>query len=222
MQACVEGAISGCSKQHSRVAPVCANMPTRLWQDANVDFTCKKNILWAKRDAHGEFSTLNDRMQPTFASSYRTVLIPFDSRMTGPWYLPREHPLIKHRSFGDRFVEGTYLHADHDTPCIHMHCITLGLGLASELLVQDFKAYTDESAFRDSSSLLQCTPAILKNSAQLHFDDAHDDSDKLVAEETALHVHAHAQTEAADVAKVLRRLHLSDSPFKMSQTEKSI
>jgi len=40
MQCRVEGAI-GCSKQHSRVALVCANAPTRFWPDATVDYTCK-------------------------------------------------------------------------------------------------------------------------------------------------------------------------------------
>ena len=93
MQCSVEGAI-GCSKQHSRVAFVCANAPTRFWPDATVYFTCKKNIstLWAKRDEHGDLSTTNNRMQPAFASSYKTVAIHFGSRVTG--YLPREHPLV--------------------------------------------------------------------------------------------------------------------------------
>ena len=44
MQARIEGAI-GCSKQHSRVAIVCADMPTRFWSDAILDFTCKKITL---------------------------------------------------------------------------------------------------------------------------------------------------------------------------------
>ena len=83
----------------------------------------------AKRDEHGELSTANDRMQPAFAGSYKTVAIPFGSRVTG--YLPREHPLVKDGSFGDRFVEGIYLRADHETLCIRMYCISSG----SELLV---------------------------------------------------------------------------------------
>ena len=45
--------------------------------------------------------TANNRMQPAFAGSYKTVAIPFGSRVTG--YLPREHPLVKNGSFGDRF-----------------------------------------------------------------------------------------------------------------------
>jgi hypothetical protein len=134
-------------------------------------------------------------MQPAFAGSYKTVAIPFGSRVTG--YLPREHPLVKNGSFGDRFVEGIYLRADHDTPCIRMYCITSG----SELLVQDFKSYPDEFPFRDPSCLLRCTPVILKDLAKMHIDDAHDDN--LVAEETALHAHTRAQTRAADAAKAL-------------------
>ena len=122
-------------------------------------------------------------MQPAFAGSYKTVAIPFGSRVTG--YLPRERPLVKNGSFGDRFVEGIYLHADHDTPCIRMYCITSG----SELLVQDFKSYPDEFSFRDPSCLLRC---ILKDLAKMHIDDVHDDN--LVAEETDLHAHTRAQT----------------------------
>ena len=183
MQCRVEGAI-GCSKQHSRVALVCANVPTRFWPDATVDFTCKKNTLWAKRDEHSDLSTANNRMQPAFAGLYKTFAIPFGSCVTE--YLPREHPLVKNKSFRDRFVEGIYLRADHDTPCIRMYCITSG----SELLARDFKSYPDKFRFRDPSCLLRCTPVILKDLAQMHIDDAHDDN--LVAEEqlfTLIHAH---------------------------------
>jgi len=144
MQCRVEGAI-GCSKQRS----LGDNAPTRFWPDATVDFMCKKNTLWAKRDEHGDLSTANNHMQPAFAGSYKTVAIPFGSRVTG--YLPREYPLVKNGSFGDRFVEDIYLRADHDAPCIRMYCITSG----SELLVQDFKSYPDEFPFRDPSCLLR-------------------------------------------------------------------
>jgi len=82
MQCCVEGAI-GYSKQHSRVALVCANVPTRFWPDGTVDFTSNKNTLWAKRDEHGDLSTANNCMQPAFAGSYKTVSIRFGSRVTG-------------------------------------------------------------------------------------------------------------------------------------------
>ena len=72
-----------------------------------------------ERDKHGELSTANDRMQPAFAGSYKTVSIPFGFRVTG--HLPREHPLVKNGSFGDHFVQGIYPRADHDTPCIRMY-----------------------------------------------------------------------------------------------------
>ena len=70
---------------------------------------------------------------------------PFWSLVTT--YLPCEHPLVKHdlKSFGDWFVEGTYLRADYEMPCIRMCCIALW----SILLVQDFKAaHQDEFPIR--------------------------------------------------------------------------
>jgi len=152
MQCRVEGTI-GSSKQHSRVALVCANAPTRFWPDATVDFTCKKNTQ-AKRDELGDLSTANNCMQRAFAGAYKTVAITFGSRVTG--YLAREYPLVKNGSFGEGFVEGIYLRANHDTPCIRMYCITSG----SELLIQDLKSYPDEFPFRDPSCLLRYTPVI--------------------------------------------------------------
>jgi len=137
MQARVEGAI-GCSRQHSRVTLVCANKPTLIWPDATLDFACKRNALWAKRDEQGPLLTANTCMQPAFTGSYRTVAMPFGSRVTS--YLPWEHPLVKNGSFGDRFDEDTHFRADNETSCIRMYCIALG----SELLVQDFKSYPDE------------------------------------------------------------------------------
>ena len=74
-----------------------------IQEESTVDFTYKKNTLWAKRDEHSDFSTANDRMQPAFAGSYKTVAIPLGSRVTG--YLPREHPLVKNGSFGDRLLK---------------------------------------------------------------------------------------------------------------------
>jgi len=40
---------------------------SRFWPDAAVDFTCKKNTLWAKRDKYFDLSTAINRMQPAFA-----------------------------------------------------------------------------------------------------------------------------------------------------------
>jgi hypothetical protein len=41
-------------------------------------------------------------MQPAFFGTYKIVAVPFDSRVIAQ--LPREHRLVKNRSFGDRFV----------------------------------------------------------------------------------------------------------------------
>ena len=69
MQCRVDGAIS-CSKQHSRVALMTSGKPRRFWRDATLDFTIKKNHLWAKHDEHVDLSTANDRMQPAFAGTH--------------------------------------------------------------------------------------------------------------------------------------------------------
>ena len=89
------------------------------------------------------------------------------------------------------------LRADHDMPCILMYCITSG----SELLVKDFKSYTDEFPLRDPLCLPQCTTIILKEFAKMHIDDAH--VDNLVAKETVFHAQTRAQTRVADAAKAL-------------------
>jgi len=83
---------------------------------------CGQNVT--SMVTHGELSTANDCMQPAFAGSYKTVAIPFGSRVTG--CLSREHPLVKNGSRRDRFVEGIEIRADRDTPCIRMYCITSG------------------------------------------------------------------------------------------------
>jgi len=151
-------------------------------------------------------------MQPAFAGSYNSVAIPLGSLLTG--YIPRQYCLIKNGSFGDRFVQGIYLRADHDTQYIRMCCITSG----SEFLVQDFKSYPNEFPFRNPSCLLRCTPVILQDLAKMHIVDAYDDN--LVAEETALHAHTRSQTRAADAAQVFDDLVILTT-FSDDQTEKS-
>ena len=74
-------------------------------------------------------------MQPAFFGTYKTVAIPFGSRIIAQ--LPREHRLVKNGSFGNRFVEGTYLYSDSATPCIWM----LSIALQRKIKVQDFKSY---------------------------------------------------------------------------------
>jgi len=137
MQCRVESVID-CSKQHSRVALVCANVHTRCWPYETIAFTCKENVLWAKHDKHGKWTTANDRMQSAFAGSFKSVAIPFGSCVMK--YLPLEHLLVKNGSFGDRLW---HRRVDHDTPCICMYCITSG----SQLLVHDFKSYPNGFPF---------------------------------------------------------------------------
>jgi hypothetical protein len=115
MQAHVEGAI-GCSKQHSRIALLRANKPTRFWDDATQDVTIKRNFIWASRNEFGVLETPHDRMQPAFAGTLQTVCVPFGCRIIAK--LPREHAPVKNRSFGDCFIEGTYLHSSTTTQCI--------------------------------------------------------------------------------------------------------
>jgi len=83
-------------------------------------------------------------MQTAFAGSYRTMAILLGSQVAG--YIPQEHHLVTNGSFCDRFVDGTYLRADHATPCIRTYCIASSL--VSELLVQNFNSYPDEFSFR--------------------------------------------------------------------------
>jgi len=132
MQARVEGAI-GCGKQHSRTSLFHANKPTRFWDDATKDFSIKKVYQWVSQDTRGKLQTPHDRMQLAFFGTYKTVAVPFGSRVIAQ--LPREHRLVKNGSFGDRFVEGTYLYSDSATPCIWMFSIAL----QRKIKVQDFQ-----------------------------------------------------------------------------------
>jgi len=122
MQARVEGAI-GFVKQHSHTSLLHANKPTRFWDDATKDFSIKKVYLWASTDTQSKLQTLHNRIQPVFFGTYKTVAIPFGSRVIAQ--LPREHPLVKNGSFCDRSFEGTNLYSDSATPCIWMFSITL-------------------------------------------------------------------------------------------------
>jgi len=115
MEARVEGAI-GCVKQHSRTSWFHANKPTRFWDDATIDFSIKKVDLRASPDTRGKLQTPHDCMQPAFFGTYKTVAVPFGSRVIAE--LPREHCLVKNGSFGDHSVEGTYLYSHSTTPCI--------------------------------------------------------------------------------------------------------
>jgi len=115
MQARVEGVI-GCNKQHSQTSLLHAGKPTRFWDDTTMDFSIKRVFLWASPDTLGKLETPHDRMQPAFFGTYKTVDVSFGCRVIAQ--LPREHRLVKNGSFGDCFIEGTYLYSDSATRCV--------------------------------------------------------------------------------------------------------
>ena len=194
MQARVEGAI-GYVKQHSRVSMLAANVPTRFWPKATTDFIIKRNCLWYSEDESGQWSTPYQRMQPALASALtrKTVAIPFGSRVTST--IPREHSRVVNGSFGDRFVEGIYLHADEQTPTIRMYDIAS----RTELSVKDFKTYPEQFPFRDPTCLSRPTEAVRKELAAMHTED--DADDQLIAEELQMQVVTRAQKQAAERAR---------------------
>ena len=192
MQARVEGAI-GYVKQHSRVAMLAANVPTRFWPQATTDFVHKKNYLWYSEDTSGKWSTAHERMQPAFAGTRDTVAIPFGCRVVST--LPREHRRVVNGSFGDRFVEGIYLHADSQTPTIRM----FDLASKTELSVKDFKSYPDEFPFRDASCLTRSPDTLRKDLANMHAEDEADD--QLIADELQSQVITRSQSQAVERAK---------------------
>ena len=135
-------------------------------------------------------------MQPAFFGTY-PVAVPFGSRVIAQ--LPREHRLVKNGSFGNCFVEGTYLYSDSATPqaCIWMFSIALQL----KIKVQDFKSYPLQFPFKDPSCLTRNTPTIMKEMSKMHEEDAHDDN--LIAMETSNQIHTihnRAQMRAAENA----------------------
>ena len=110
--------------------------------------------------------------------------------------MPREHRLVKNGSFGDRFIEGTYLYTDSATPCIWMFSITL----QRKIKVQDFKSFPLQLPFKDPSchGLTRNTPTIVQEMSKMHEGDAHEDN--LIAMETFNQIHTRAQMRAAENA----------------------
>ena len=86
-------------------------------------------------------------MRPAFDNTLKNVCIPFDSRIISP--IPREHSLVRGSSFGDRFVEGIYLHAALTGPAIHI----FDMHRKQEIVVKDFTSYPSEFPFKDPSCL---------------------------------------------------------------------
>jgi hypothetical protein len=191
-QAHVEGAI-GYVKQHSRVAMLAANVPTQFWPQATTHFVHKKNYLWYSEDTSGKWSTAHERMKPAFAGTRDTVAIPFGCRVVST--LPREHRRVLNGSFGDRFVEGIYLHPDSQTPTIRM----LDLASRTELSVKDFKSYPDEFPFRDPTCLTRSPDTLRKELAKMRAED--DADDQLIADQLQTHVITRSQSQAAERAK---------------------
>jgi len=131
-------------------------------------------------------------MQPAFFGTYRTVAVPFGIQVIAQ--LPREYRLVKDGSFGDCFVEGTYLYSDSATPCIWMFSIAL----ERKIKVQDFRSYPLQFPFKDSSCLMRNTPTIMKEISKMHEEDGHDDN--LIAMDTSNQIHTCAQMLAAENA----------------------
>jgi hypothetical protein len=191
MQARVEGAI-GYVKQHSRVAMLAANVPTQFWPQATTDFVHKKNYLWYSEDTSGKWSTAHQRMKPVRWNT-NTVAIPFGCRVVST--LPRELRRVVNGSFGDRFVEGIFLHADSHTPAIRM----FDLSSKTEISVKYFKFYPDEFPFRDHKCLTRSPDALKKELTNMHVEDEADD--KLIADQLQSHAITRSQSQTDERAK---------------------
>ena len=219
MQARVESAI-GYVKQHSRISMTRANMPTRWWPAASTCFVIQKNALWYSKDTSGKATTANERIQADFAGTRHTVNIPFGSRITST--IPREHRLVVNGSFGDRYVEGVYLYADHNTPCIHMY----DFKSKTRLKVKDFKSYPDQFPFRDPTCLVRTTPDMTSEFVKMQQEDANDDA--CIAAEEALTALTRAQSKAIQSATthplpdlsspVIENIALPANPISMPKT----
>jgi len=128
--------------------------------------------------------------------------VPFGSRVITQ--LPREHHLVKNGSFGNRFVEGTYLYSDSATPCIWMFSIAF----QRKIKVQDLKSYPLQFPFKDLLCLTRNTPTMMKETSKMHEEDAHDDN--LIPMDTSHHTHTRAQMRAAGNAANSQILKLAD------------
>jgi hypothetical protein len=114
------------------------------------------------------------------------------------------HRLVVNGSFGDRFVEGICLHADHATPTIRIY----DFGSRSEISVQDFKSFPDEFPFRDQSCLMRPSQSLTKDIADMlamHAEDSADDA--LIAEELGHHAVTRSQSQASKLWDELSKRH---------------
>jgi hypothetical protein len=158
----------GVVKSHGRVGILNANVPLRFHGDTVLDFCIKRNFTWYSQKGLIGNTTAHDRMQPAFDNTLKNVCIPFGSRIISP--IPREHSLVRGSSFGDRFVEGIYLHAALTGPTIHifvdkhrkqekifdMHRKQekiFDMHRKQEIVVKNFTSYPAEFPFKDPSCL---------------------------------------------------------------------
>jgi hypothetical protein len=162
----------------------------------NHRFHNQKKILWASEDQHGSLTTAHDRMRPAFAGTLATVNIPFGCRVLAR--IPREHRLVSNGSFGDRFVEGIYLHSDTKTPCIFIYVFSA----KAKMLVQDFEFFPEDYPFRNPNCLTRRATELHAEMKRMHAEDTHDDD--LIAEELALNAHTEQQQKAVTRATLLR------------------
>ena len=154
-----------------------ANVPLRFHGDAVLDFCIKRNFTWYSQKGLLGKTTAHDRMRPAFDNTVKNVCIPFGSRIISP--IPREHSLVRGSSFGDRFVEGIYLHAALTGPVIHI----FDMHRKQEIVVKDFTSYPSEFPFKDPSCLTRpgYTAAEIE---EMHQEDLADEA-RITAELTA-------------------------------------
>jgi hypothetical protein len=167
----------GVVKSHGRVGMLNANVPLRFHGDAVLDFCIKRNFTWYSQKGLIGKTTAHDRMSPAFDNTVKNVCIPFGSRIISP--IPREHSLVRGSSFGDRFVEGIYLHAALTGPTIHI----FDMHRKQEIVVKDFTSYPSEFPFKDPSCLTRpgYTAAEIE---EMHQEDLADEA-RITAELTA-------------------------------------
>ena len=98
-------------------------------------------------------------------------------------------------SFGDRFIEGIFLHADQATPGIWMY----DFKSKSRYMVKDWTPYPDEFPLRDPSCLLRPASSTAVDVAAMHAEDARDDS-LFAQQEQAVAALTRAQSKAISAA----------------------
>jgi hypothetical protein len=137
----------GVVKSHGRVDMLNANVPLPFHGDTVLDFCIKRNFTWYSQKGLIGNKTTHDRMQPAFDNTLKNVCIPFGSRIISP--IPCEHSLVRGSSFGDRFVEGIYLHTALTVPVMHI----FDMHRKQEIVVKDFTSYPSAFPFKDPSCL---------------------------------------------------------------------